>query len=334
MSRYSYGPTKAELRRREAEASRRLKAEQKQSALDAARAAVEDYEAQIAELKSQHTQCSEQREWLQFAASLPPPAPSAVTAAEMSSRRARAVLLPLGVPETEVVSVAIARERDASQHQVALAQYEEEVREQRDTSQLAKSVLVADAEAWVKVLREQPLLPPAAGNPRIEFRVHSRHLLECRVFARGSDAIPAHTQSLTAAGKLSSKETPRAHFMEVYQDFLCSAVLRIAREVHALLDVGSVLVTVYSTEHAGIDFQPVLSAIFERRALHALDFARIDPSDAVETFPCRTEFKASRRTGAFKSISPFQSADVPLPIAGSSLSELSRRAQVLLDELE
>jgi hypothetical protein len=47
-----------------------------------------------------------------------------------------------------------------------------------------------------------------------------------------------------------------------------------------------------------------------RTALARLDFERLDPSDAVEGFLHRGDFKASRKTGAFAPIAPLTPAQI------------------------
>jgi hypothetical protein len=47
-----------------------------------------------------------------------------------------------------------------------------------------------------------------------------------------------------------------------------------------------------------------------RAALTKLDFQRLDPSDAMENFLHRGDFKRSRKTGAFETITPLTPEDL------------------------
>ena len=54
--------------------------------------------------------------------------------------------------------------------------------------------------------------------------------------------IPRAAKSLLKSGKLSVKQKPKGAFHELYQDYVCSATMRVAREALALLPVQTVVV--------------------------------------------------------------------------------------------
>ena len=56
--------------------------------------------------------------------------------------------------------------------------------------------------------------------------------------------------------------------------------------------------------------QPVLSVAMPRADVALLNFDRLEPSEAVEKFQHRAEFKASRKTEAFQQITPLTPADI------------------------
>ena len=111
--------------------------------------------------------------------------------------------------------------------------------------------------------------------------------------------VPAEALSLTKAGKLSSKKLAAGRAWELYQDHLCSAAFRVARELFAVLPFEAVLVHVRTAAldtATGHDVEhTVLSAAFSREEMDRLDLARIDPSDALSRFPHAMAF--SPRTG-------------------------------------
>ncbi|RKH88733.1 hypothetical protein D7Y21_13495 [Corallococcus sp. AB045] len=167
----------------------------------------------------------------------------------------------------------------------------------------------------------------------VDFDIHSPHLVESRVTVQGSAILPAEVQTLTSTGKLSTKSIPRVQFVELYQDHVCSWVLRVAREVHALLPVKAVLVTAYSADGLPA-LSPVLSTIIHRGQMESLAFDTLDPSDALDGLQTRTNFKASRRTGAFQPIVAFSPSDVLFTEPASSLQSMIETANRFLEELE
>jgi hypothetical protein len=183
-------------------------------------------------------------------------------------------------------------------------------------SDLAPRILAGDHRAYTKALTEfNPFAEIAALGSFIHFVIHHAKFVECVLRVKGRQAIPAEAKSLTASGKVSVKAMPRARFHELYQDHVCGCVLRVAREVMALLPVDTVLVT------ASVDAldsrtgqpieQPVLSMAAFRAELNRLDFTALDPSDAIENFLHRGDFKASRKSGDFVGIAPLTPADLP-----------------------
>ena len=110
---------------------------------------------------------------------------------------------------------------------------------------------------------------------------------------------------------------PKARFHEIYQDYVCGCVLRLAREMFALLPVDSVILTATvdgidsSTGH--VAELPVLSVAATRAKIERLDFERLDPSDALENFQHRGDVMTSRKSGEFVPIIPLSPADVALP---------------------
>jgi hypothetical protein len=127
------------------------------------------------------------------------------------------------------------------------------------------------------------------------------------------------TKTLTASGKLSIKPISKKRFHEIYQDHVCGCVLRVAREVFALLPVETALITAFvqsrDTRTGGTAEQPVLSVETPRAIVAKLDFNHLDPSDAMQNFQHRGDLKASRKNETFDPIIPLTAADLARTVA-------------------
>jgi hypothetical protein len=149
----------------------------------------------------------------------------------------------------------------------------------------------------------------------MHFTVETATLIGCELKVNGSQAIPSEVKTLTATEKVSVKPMPRARFHEIYQDYVCGCMLRVAREVFAMLPVDTVLITasadILDARTGQTLEQPVLSAVMPRAIVLGLDFDKLDPADAMENFLHRGNFKASRKTGAFQPITPLTPDDMP-----------------------
>ena len=118
------------------------------------------------------------------------------------------------------------------------------------------------------------------------------------------------------------KTMPKGRFQEIYQDYLCGCVLRVAREILALLPLDALLVTATAdtldSRTGKTVEQPVLSVFMPRATFARLDFDRLDPSDAMDNFQHRGDFKASRKSEAFQPIVPL----TPIEVATTSIEDM------------
>jgi hypothetical protein len=170
-------------------------------------------------------------------------------------------------------------------------------------------------KAFVDTLIEiNPFAEISDLGSSIHFTVHTAKFLECAIKVNGKQAIPKEVKTLSSSGKVSIKPMPNVRFQEIYQDYVCGCVLRIARELFALFPLDRVLINavvdLLNTRTGQISEQPVLSVIIPRSLLASLEFAHLDPSDAIEIFQHMGDFKATRKTEAFLPIVPLTPADV------------------------
>ena len=193
--------------------------------------------------------------------------------------------------------------------------YADQVAAWRKMHLLAKRVLEGDPSAYTEALSEMSSFGELATlGYSISFRVENRRLIECELRVDERDVIPAHVKSLTSGGKLTSKAMPKARFHELYQDYVCGCVLRVAREVFALLPVDLVIVTavvssLQTTTGKEVEV-PVLSAAMPRDVIGSLEFDRLDPSDSMENFVHRGDVLTSKKTGDFSPVEPLKAENV------------------------
>ncbi len=304
-----------EARKRQKDLERRSKERAKLSALEQARLEVEAHENALEVLLSVQKEQSAPIEWAEFASALPPHEPV------RPGRHEFAAVLIHGVGELEngagsgSAAAEEARARDEREYLTMRDEYERERAEWERMRALANRVLSGEAGAYSEAISEFSSLGEIAHlGSSIHFTVRSPRLIECVLTVNGREAIPADVKSLTAAGKLTIKAMPKPRFHEIYQDYVCGCVLRLAREVLALLPVNEVLVA--ASVH-GIDARsgrpaelPVLSAAIVRDVVERLDFEQLDPSDSMENFRHRGDVMASRKGGEFLPIVPLTPEDL------------------------
>lgn len=111
------------------------------------------------------------------------------------------------------------------------------------------------------------------------------------------DIIPPFELKLTSTGKLSKKEMPKTRYNELYQDHVCSAALRIAREVFAHLPIDYVRVNavgrLLNSSNGLIEKKIILSVIFVVESIRTMNIYQIDPSDSMSNFIHNMKFNKS-----------------------------------------
>lgn len=123
------------------------------------------------------------------------------------------------------------------------------------------------------------------------------------------------TVSHLASGKLSRKALPTSKSNEIYQNYVCSCLLRIARKVQARLPVSQVVVhavaELLNRATGLLENRVILSVAIPRATLERLNFTAIDPYDSMSNFNHSINFT---RTGGFKPVDRVSiAAPIPYP---------------------
>ncbi len=317
-----------ESQKRLRELERQSKEHAKLSAIEQARLEVETYESGLEVLLSVHKEQGEVWDWIKFATTLPPHSPRRFSRHELKAKQS-----------AEQQAIDQARAQDEGEYQESLQAHAAEMAEWEKMKAIARRILDGEHKAYTEALVEFSALAEISDlGSSVHFTVHNVKLLESRLKVNGRQAIPADLKTLTSTGKVSVKPMPKARFHEIYQDYVCGCVLRVAREIFALLPVDTVLVTASAdaldSQTGQTVEQPVLSVAVFRAIIGRLDFEQLDPSDAMVNFTRRGDFKASRKSGEFERIAPLTPADLPMATHESiDFGDLLSTVQRVRDEV-
>ena len=131
--------------------------------------------------------------------------------------------------------------------------------------------------------------------------------MEVSIHVHGVDIVPRKQKSLLKNGKLSVKQMPKGKFYEIYQDYVCSCVLRVANEIFSGIPDEKVIVTamdeILNTTTGHLEKSPILSVCVSRNTLRKLNLDSIDPSDSMRNFAHNMSFK---KTSGFEKVSRIQ----------------------------
>lgn len=298
--------------KRQRELERHAKEMAKLSALEQARLEVETYENALDVLLSVHKEQADPVDWLSVAAALPPIPPCRQSHNELKARQ-RLAITPAS-KETED-AIAQAKQQDEREYQEALQAYAAARAEWEKMSNIARRILAGDSNAYIPAIEElSPFSEFASIGSSLHFTVHNPRLVEVVVSTNGRQAIPAELKTLTASGKVSVRAMPKSRFVEIYEDYVCGCVLRVARELFALLPIESLLISATAealdTSTGQPAERPFLSVVISRATLNTLNFDTLDPSGSIMGMTHRGDLKTSRKTGDLEFITPLKVADL------------------------
>ncbi|WP_070120422.1 DUF4236 domain-containing protein [Bacillus marinisedimentorum] len=190
--------------------------------------------------------------------------------------------------------------RKLLEHEVILAKEEDDkmYTNWQDLKTLGEDVLSGKPESFQKVIDD---LAPFDDIKDLGSEFDFKFIGDQAVFnlyVHSEDVIPAEELSLTKTGKLSRKKMTKTKFYELYQDYVSSCVLRIARELFALLPLKNVYINAIGEQFdssVGSEVEGVvLSVLIDRETLNTLDFDRIDCSDSLENFQHNMKFRKTK----------------------------------------
>ena len=160
----------------------------------------------------------------------------------------------------------------------------------------SERVLAGDIDAYLEVIDDvKPFDDLLEFGSNFQVGTDDPEVLEVEFGVKSEDVVPTVALSLTSKGEVSEKELSKTAFFDLMQDYVCSTVIRTARDAFALLPVNTVKVhavdMILNTATGYEEETTLLSVVFDREKLMSLNMQMVDPSDALTNFPCNMKFK-------------------------------------------
>ena len=183
--------------------------------------------------------------------------------------------------------------------------------------QVANAVLARDPRGYKAIIEYlTPFDELVELGSDVDVTTPDLAIAEATVWVNDDDVVPTESVSLTATGKLKTKKIPAGEYHALYQDYVCGCVLRVARELFALLPLQTVLVHAVAGQidsATGHEVeQTIVSVALPRERFVGLNFEAIDCSDAVSAFPHRMKLV---KTKGFKPVEPLTVAEARAAVA-------------------
>ena len=189
--------------------------------------------------------------------------------------------------------------KDKLNHDKKIIEWEKDCNDWNESIPLAKAILDGDASSKITVIEKlDPFSEISNLGSKLTFIINENSIVEATIQILGTEVIPNEVKGLLKSGRLSVKKMPSGTFNEVYQDYVCSCVLRVARELFAILPEKMVFVTavdnLLNSKTGHTEISPILSAAISRDTLESLNMSSLDPSDSMSNFVHNMSFKKTK----------------------------------------
>jgi hypothetical protein len=251
----------AAMRAAERDAQRRRKAQErylgaveKARALEAAAQAAADYEDYVSQLMSFHKEGAETTAWSELLTASAPVPPQPARTRELSCRArlenyqpsffARLFRLQARQMKRLREAMASAKLEDEAETARAHGAYQGQLEEHADQKELAELLFASDPDAIGEVIKTSGAFDALSSiGSQLDFFVSGPLRFSATLEVHGQKIIPKDKVTLLKSGKASVKAMPKGDYFRLYQDYVWSAILRIARDLFAILPVKNVTIT-------------------------------------------------------------------------------------------
>lgn len=202
-------------------------------------------------------------------------------------------------------------EENLKEQQEAHEQYLKDKEEYQKMMDIVNGVLNKNPQSYTYALNFfNPFEDLQEYGSDISFDVKSEKV-SVDFYVHSEDVIPNTTKKLLRKGiEVKEDQLPPSRFNEIYQDYVCSCILKIAKETFQLLPtVNEVQVnakgSLMNSATGNFEEQTIVSVNINRPKLDELNFDLLDPSDSMSNFEHKMDFKKNE---GFKPVQDLQSA--------------------------
>ncbi|MGJ8660592.1 MAG: hypothetical protein ACSHXL_01005 [Bacteroidota bacterium] len=224
--------------------------------------------------------------------------------------------------------IIAAQDQDRRQYELSLKEHNDQIKLWEEQKLLAKEVLKGNLAVYGEVMEEVgnfASLEEVGTN--LSFRFSGAKKCRVEIDVKDIGIVPDKSLTLTSTGKLSTRKMPIGKAMEIYQDYVCGSLFRMARELQALFPIEFVVASAYcdllNTATGLRERSCICTAGFAVKQFEEMNFRLVDFSDAMSLF--RHEMKFSKRTG-FSVVEALSLDDFDLSWIEESATEADRKA--------
>ncbi|WP_074406085.1 hypothetical protein [Aquimarina megaterium] len=316
----TYGATvrkiEREQQKRAREAARKFKEQQKLQEIQDAKKSAKDWSSYVEMLQSVHKNCTNTIDWEEIKREPKPIKPIQASKYGDFAQKQLNHFHPsiidkiFGFTKTKIkvleVKLIKAKEKDENEFNIANENFKRELNNWEELQEIAEEVENQNPEFYKKALEcFNPFSDIRELGTQIKFSFNENHI-DIELYINSEEIIPDYELKLTSTGKLSKKSMVKSKFNELYQDHICSSVLRIAREVFAYLPIShariNAISNILNTKTGHLEEKPILSVIIPPETINVINLEKIDPSDCMDNFIHNMNFKKTTGFSAVEKV--------------------------------
>ncbi|MEA4967932.1 MAG: hypothetical protein VB048_07450 [Bacteroidaceae bacterium] len=302
-----------EQERQERENRKAYQAHLKQQEIENAKETVLAYDNFITSLTSLHKNCSEKINWLEIKNTIPPTQPVLKNTNEIKAKNKLDTYTPSFIDKifkwtekrkkTLHKKIEDAKILDTKLFEQENNKYNQDLIIWKEEQSIANGILNKNNEICIECFKKffnKEYFSDFISDLTLIF--HS-DAIEINIKINDISIIPNEILSLTYTDKMSRKKMPFSKKLDIYQDYICSTTLRIAREIYAILSYDKSLINVNCNllnESTGYkEEKTILSSIIESKKLNSINFIDTDASMCIKNFIHNINFS---KTKGFSSV--------------------------------
>jgi O6-methylguanine-DNA--protein-cysteine methyltransferase len=297
-----------EQQRKARESAKRFKEQQKLQEIKNAQQAVADWEDYVETLQSIHKNCTTPVDWNQIKNTNKPIEPILESKHEIIAINKLENFKPsffdklFGLTQKKINRLKDllkqAKAKDNKEYDVNYKEYLDELNNWQELQEISNGIKNKETDFYKKALQYfDPFSDIGELGTQISFGFEQNYI-DIDLHVNSLDNIPNYELKQTSTGKLSKKNMPKTRFNELYQDHICSASMRVAREVFAYLPIDyariNAVAKIVNTKTGHLEEQPILSVIFPPQTINSLNLETIDPSDSMQNFVHNMNFSKTK----------------------------------------
>ena len=170
----------------------------------------------------------------------------------------------------------------------------------KDMLELKESVMNGDIDSYLYVIGEmQPfddLLEYGSEFEVGEDQNEGEIAVEFHV--KSEEVVPEEELDINAGGQIVVKKMAAGKRNELIKDYVCSCVLRVARDTFSMLPIDVVNVyaldKVLNTATGNEEDVCIVKARISRSSLYGINFEKVDPSDCLDNIGCEMKYSKTK----------------------------------------